>query len=153
MSGIKKFSELSKEELIKRMSRACCYKCETFVEYNKYWSCQDCECVCCDSCVEEGDVDNEELEEDCGFYCEECREKFLKEKEEEKEKKKVEEKESDEEVEEQENICDKCGVEDDDVFVHPFGCVRLCSDCGKGQCPLEKHGKNTEDHCEVCYSD
>ena len=81
MSGIKKFSELSKEELIKRMSRACCYKCETFVEFNNHWTCQGCECVCCDSCVEEGDVDNEELEEDCGFICEECRPNFKKEEE------------------------------------------------------------------------
>jgi hypothetical protein len=96
MSGIKKFSDLSKEELIKRMSHACCYKCETFVEFNKHWSCQECVCVCCDSCVEEGDVDNEELEEDCGFICEECRPKWKKE--EEKEEKEKEE--SDEETEE-----------------------------------------------------
>lgn len=82
MSGIKKFSELSKEELIKRISLSCCYKCETFVEFNKYWSCQACECVCCDDCVEEGDVDNEELEEDCGFVCKECQKKYLEEKKE-----------------------------------------------------------------------
>jgi len=84
MSGIKKFSELSKGELIKRLSRACCYKCETFqdLESGKYWACIGCECVCCDSCVEEGDVDNEEIGEDCGFICNVCKEQFLKEKEE-----------------------------------------------------------------------
>ena len=132
MSGIKNFSKLSKEELIKRMSHISCYKCEMFVEFDKHWSCQECVCVCCDSCVEEGDVNNEELEEDCGFICKECRPKYKKEKEED-------------------NTCEECGVEDDDVFVHPFGCVKLCNDCGKDQCPLEKHGKNTEDHCEVCH--
>jgi len=84
MSGIKKFSELSKEELLKRMSRACCYKCEAFVEFDKHWSCQGyCDCVCCDSCVEEDDVDNEEIGEDSGFYCEECRKKYLEEEKEE----------------------------------------------------------------------
>jgi hypothetical protein len=97
MSGIKNFSKLSKEELVKRMSHACCYKCEMFVEFDKYWSCQDCDCdcVCCDSCVEEGDVNNEELEEDCGFICEECRPKWKKEEEKEKEE------ETDEETEEE----------------------------------------------------
>lgn len=66
------------------MSRACCYKCEYFqnLDSSTYWSCSGCECVCCDYCVEKGDVDNEKIGEDCGFYCEECREKFLKEKKE-----------------------------------------------------------------------
>jgi len=156
MSGIKKYLELSKEEVVKRLSLICCYRCDRVPneKYGNYWNCSGgCECVCCDPCIRDGDVDNKEIGDDSGFFCEECQKKYLKEEEEEKEKKKVEEKESDEEVEEQENICDACGVEDDYVFVHPFGCVRLCSDCGKGQCPLEKHGKNTEDHCEVCYSD
>ena len=89
MSGIKKFSELSKEELISRISLACCYKCEQFQDLQTndgYWNCSGgCECVCCDSCIEVGDVDNKEIDEneDCGFYCGECKEKFLKEKEKE----------------------------------------------------------------------
>ena len=47
-----------------------------------YWSCSGCECICCDYCVEKGDIDNEKIGEDCGFYCNICREKFLKEKKE-----------------------------------------------------------------------
>lgn len=83
MSGIKKYSELSLEELIKRMSLICCHKCDRIHidSAGDHWSCIGCECVCCDSCVEEGDVDNEEIGEDCGFYCNICKEKFLKEKE------------------------------------------------------------------------
>lgn len=83
MSGIKKFSELSLGELISRISLTCCYRCEQFQDPNSgnHWSCQKCECVCCDDCIQEGDVDNEEIGEDCGFYCEECQKKYLKEKE------------------------------------------------------------------------
>jgi len=90
MSGIRKFSEFTKEELIKRMSHAYCYKCEFPVCKDEHWSCQECVCVCCDDCVEEGDVDNEELEEDCGFICKECRPKWKKEEEKEEKEEKEE---------------------------------------------------------------
>ena len=85
MSGIKKYSELSKEEVVKRLSLICCYRCDRVPneKYGNYWNCSGgCECVCCDPCIMDGDVDNKEIGDDSGFFCEECQKKYLKEKEE-----------------------------------------------------------------------
>jgi len=84
MSGVKKFSELSKEELVKRIANSCCYRCEIFQDVENckgYWTCSYCDTtICCDSCaVWSEDIDQNE-DKDNGFCCEEC---AKKEKEEE----------------------------------------------------------------------
>ena len=48
---------------------------------------------------------------------------------------------------EPELVCESCGIETgDDVFVHAFGCIALCSDCGEGQCV----GTSEQENCAVC---
>ena len=54
--------------------------------------------------------------------------------------------------EEDENICERCEEElhEDQLYVHPFGCVKLCNECafkgGIGQCVGTKY----QDECDVC---
>ena len=45
-----------------------------------------------------------------------------------------------------------CTIDDeDDTHVHPFGCVRLCTEHGVNHCHEALHGRNTDDQCVVCW--
>jgi hypothetical protein len=120
MSGVKKFSELSKEELIKRVTNSCCYRCDMIqdvINSEGYWSCSrmDCYTICCDNCINwREEIDQKD---DDGYCCEECRKK-----EEEWEK----------------CLCGKCGEElgaDCSGGCNNKGATCICNDCGEEEEP------------------
>ena len=51
---------------------------------------------------------------------------------------------------EEDHCCEYCGWKDgadeDNLYVHPFGYVKLCNDCGKGQCV----GTCEHTECLIC---
>ena len=61
----------------------------------------------------------------------------------------LKEKEDTESIEE-DHSCEYCewedGADEDNLYVHPFGCVKLCNDCGKGQCV----GTCEHTECLIC---
>jgi len=84
-------------------------------------------------------------EEDCEtWYCAECHEKGtddcpLRDEE---------------DFDKEHDECEECHEENDSCYTHPHGCVRLCEGChaeSNQKCPKEKHGPDTDDHCEACW--
>ena len=49
------------------------------------------------------------------------------------------------------NLCEHCEKEFDEneLYVHSFGCVKLCSECGKNYCV----GTSEQADCDLCNDD
>jgi len=58
---------------------------------------------------------------------------------------------SDSDEEDEEDVCERCGSIVD-LYVHPFGCIMLCAECGVGQCPIENKNQLGE-YCDKCHGD